>query len=126
MENQTTQEEQKIPTKEELMAFLQEQIDVKELQVKLQNLNTQLAESKASELKALSFISQITSPKSDGNPYKGGVPHVLTKEDMELNPELAEEGLKEGDTVMLPDDTINDATNDAANTTSKKSKSLKK
>jgi hypothetical protein len=125
MENQTTQEEQKIPTKDELIAFLQEQIDVKKVQLELQELNTKLAEFRVSELKALSFISQITNPKAADNSYQGGVPHILTKEDMEMNPELAEEGLKEGDTVMLPKEAVNDQITDAV-TNSKKSKSLKK
>lgn len=56
------QEEQKAPSKEEVIAFFQEQIEVKKVQLELQELNTALAVGRAEELKALSFIAQITSP----------------------------------------------------------------
>lgn len=95
-------EEQKVPTKEEIIQFFQEQIDVKKVQAELQELNTKLAVLRAEELKALSFIAQVTNPKKDGNEYEGGIPHTLTEEDMELNPELKEQGLKAGDEVLVP------------------------
>lgn len=56
------QEEQKAPSKEEVIAFFQEQIEVKKVQLELQELNTALAVGRAEELKALAFIAQITSP----------------------------------------------------------------
>ena len=40
-------EEQKAPTKEEVIAFLKEQAEVKTAQLKLQELNTKLAVAKA-------------------------------------------------------------------------------
>lgn len=95
MSEQTT--EQKLPSKEELMSFLQEQIDVKKLQVELQDLNTRLAVGKAEELKALSFVAQITNPQAPAD----AKPHVITEEDMEENPELAEQGFKVGDEVLV-------------------------
>lgn len=58
------QEEQKAPTKEEVIAFFQEQIEVKKVQLELQQINTELAVAKAEELKALAFIAQITNPQS--------------------------------------------------------------
>lgn len=61
-ENTVPQEEQKAPTKEEVISFFQEQIEVKKVQLELQELNTALAVGRAEELKALSFIAQITSP----------------------------------------------------------------
>jgi hypothetical protein len=63
-ENQNQQEEQKQPSKEEVIAFFQEQIEVKKVQLELQQLNAQLALAKAEELKALAFIAQITNPPS--------------------------------------------------------------
>lgn len=90
------------PTKEEVIAFFQEQIDVKKVQLELQELNTKLAVARAEELKALSFIAQMTNPQPQGGEYEGGVPHTLTEEDLELNPELKEQGLKAGDEVMIP------------------------
>lgn len=96
--------EEKIPTKEELIAFMTEQIEVKTVQFQLQELSTKLAISKAEELKALSFIAQMSSPKSEGKAYEGGMPHIITQEDMDNNPDLADEGVKVGDEVMIPVD----------------------
>lgn len=99
---QEGEDRQAPPTKEELIQFFQEQIDVKKVQMELQELNTKLAVARAEELKALSFIAQITSPKQNENPYQGGVPHTLTEEDIANNPELVEQGLKAGDEVLIP------------------------
>ncbi len=63
-ENTTPQEEQKAPTKEEVISFFQEQIEVKKVQLELQELNTALAVGRAEELKALAFIAQLTTPPS--------------------------------------------------------------
>jgi hypothetical protein len=89
-------EEQKVPTKEEIMTFLKEQIEVKELQAQLQDLNTRLAKARAEELQAISFVAQMTNPQQEGEPY------TLTEQDLSENPELAEQGLKVGDEVMVP------------------------
>ena len=62
---QVNQEEQKVPTKEEVVAFFQEQIEVKKVQLELQELNTALAVGRAEELKALAFIAQITNPRPE-------------------------------------------------------------
>lgn len=98
MSEENVKEEQKVPTKEEIIAFITEQIDVKKVQLELQQLNTGLAEARAEELKALAFISQLT--QQGGKPE--GTPHTITQEDMDNNPELAEEGIKVGDEVIIP------------------------
>lgn len=98
MSEENVKEEQKVPTKEEIIAFITEQIDVKKVQLELQKLNTGLAEARAEELKALAFISQLT--QQGGKPE--GTPHTITQEDMDNNPELAEEGIKVGDEVIIP------------------------
>jgi len=96
-------EEQKVPTKEEIMGFLQEQIDVKKLQVELQELNTNLAALKAEELKALSFIGQMTNPQAAAKEEQPqGTPHTVTQEDLDNNPELVEAGVAVGDDVLIP------------------------
>lgn len=92
--------EQKVPTKEEVLMFLSEQIDVKVKQVELQELNTKLATYRAEELKALQFIAQMTNPQ----PPADAVPHVLTQEDIDANPEITEQGFKVGDEVLVPKD----------------------
>ena len=98
-EQNMEQEEQKVPTKEEIIAFIKEQIEVKTVQLELQELNTGLASSRAEELKALAFIAQITQ-QGGGKPE--GTPHTITQEDMDNNPELVEEGIKVGDEVIIP------------------------
>lgn len=91
---------QPLPSKEEVMSFLTEQIEVKKLQVELQELNTKMASYRAEELKALQFVAQMTNPQ----PPADAVPHKLTQEDMDQNPELAEQGFKVGDEVLVPKD----------------------
>ena len=96
-------EEQKVPTKEEIISFLKEQIEVKEFQLKLQEINAGLAVARAEELKALSFIGQMTT---QGGGQKSeqpqGTPHTVTQEDLDANPELVEAGLSVGDDVIIP------------------------
>ena len=96
-------EEQKVPTKEEIMAFLKEQIEVKELQAQLQDLNTRLAKSRAEEIQAISFVAQMTNP-SQPPADLDGEPHVITEEDLVNNPSLSEQGLKVGDEVLITDE----------------------
>jgi hypothetical protein len=90
------------PTKEELIAFFQEQIEVKKVQLELQEINAKLAVNRAEELKALSFIAQLTNPQAPENAYEGGQPHTITQEDIDNNPELAEQGIQVGDEVLIP------------------------
>lgn len=89
--------EQTAPTKEEVIAFLSEQIEVKSKQYELQELNTKLAVARAEELKALQFISTLTNPQASA---PQGTPYKLTQEDLDENPELVEAGLKVGDDVL--------------------------
>lgn len=92
--------EQHVPTKEELMKFFQEQIDVKKLQVELQELNAAMATARAEELKALSFIAQMTNPET-GQP-QATKKHVVTQQDLDANPELVEAGVEVGQEVIIP------------------------
>lgn len=111
--------EEKAPTKEEIMKFLSEQIEVKELQLKLQELNTGLAAARAEELKALAFIGQMSQAAAKKEGIPDGVPHTITQEDLDNNPELVEAGVKVGDDVLLP-------TEDALKPEEASSKKLKK
>lgn len=76
------QEEQKAPSKEEVIAFFQEQIEVKKVQLELQEINAALAVARAEELKALSFIASITQPpkEEDENQETGERTRTLKKE----------------------------------------------
>lgn len=88
------------PSKEEIIKFLAEQMEVKKAQYELQELNTKLAVARAEELKALQFIAQMTNPQ----PPADAVPHNLTQQDIDENPELTEQGFKVGDEVLVPKD----------------------
>lgn len=96
--SEQTMNEQQAPSKEEVITFLTEQIEVKKVQLELQEINAKLASYRAEELKALQFIAQMTNPQ----PPADAVPHTLTQEDMDENPELSEQGLKVGDEVLIP------------------------
>ena len=62
-------EETKQPSKEEFIAHMQEQIEVTEIRLKLQDLNSKLAKSRAEEIQALMFIAQATTdPKNPDAP----------------------------------------------------------
>lgn len=119
-------QEQKVPSKEEIIAFLKEQIEVKSLQVDLQKLNTEFAIAKAEELKALSFVAQMNNPQPNSKSYEGGVHHKLTQDDLDANPEFAENGLKVGDEVVFPNDLSPEEEKEAIEEIKKKDRSLKK
>lgn len=89
--------EQKQPTKQEIIDFLNESIEISKLRAELQTYNAQIATARAEELKALVFIGQVTNPKPEDQQ-----PHTITDEDIAANPELVEAGLKVGDEVMIP------------------------
>lgn len=102
MDEQLNEQQAPPPSKEEVIRFLKEQIEVKAVQLKLQNLNADLAEGRARELKALGFIAQMSNP----TPPADAVPHNLTQEDMDENPELTEQGFKVGDEVLVAKDSV--------------------
>ena len=93
----TQEQERKEPTKEELVSFLNDSLEIAELRAKLQTFNTQIAVGRAEELKALVFISQVTNPKSQDLEE-----HTITEEDIQNNPDLAQAGVKVGDNVQIP------------------------
>jgi hypothetical protein len=101
--NDQITDEQKAPSKEEVIAFLQEQIEMKQTQLSLQELNTKLAVARAEELKALQFIGNVTNPQSQ---QPQGTPYNLTQEDLDNNPELVEAGLKVGDEVLKSEEPV--------------------
>jgi hypothetical protein len=89
--------EQKQPTRQEIIDFLNESIEISKLRAELQSYNTQIATERAEELKALVFIAQVTNPKPEEQEK-----HIVTDEDIAANPQLVEAGLKAGDEVMIP------------------------
>lgn len=93
------EETEKIPTKEELITAMREQIDVKSVQLELQEINERLAKSKAGELQALQFIAQMTDPQPLREDLED---HTLSQEDLDRNPDLVKAGFKVGDEVQVP------------------------
>lgn len=96
----TATPEDNIPSKQEVVKFLTEQIEVKKIQLELQVVNADLADARARELRALGLIAQMTNP----TPPADAIPHNLTQQDLDENPELTEQGFKLGDEVLVPKD----------------------
>jgi hypothetical protein len=100
--NNPSMEDKNVPSKETIIAMIREQIEVKTAQVELQKLNTEFAQLRLEELKSLAIAAQITNPQpAQGSSYEGGVPHKITQEDLDNNPDLVEQGLKVGDEVIV-------------------------
>lgn len=96
--NEQQQAQKQAPSKEEVVRFLSDQIEVKELQARLQKLNTEIAVDRASELEAYAKISHYTSaPKNDEI-----VEHTVTQDDIDNNPELGQNNVKVGDVIGIP------------------------
>lgn len=65
-EETNVQDEQKAPSKEQVLAHLAEQIEVMEARVKLQELHAAYAMAKVEEIKAVAFFTQMTqAPQED-------------------------------------------------------------
>lgn len=71
---QEVQEESKAPSREEMIKFYNDQIELKELQVKLQELNTAFIKAKAEEIQATAFIGQMMSPQEDEESEEDNTP----------------------------------------------------
>jgi hypothetical protein len=97
MENQ--QKQDAAPTKEQMLTWMQEQIEFKKVQAELQELDTRIAVARAEYVKAMYTIAQISTPHEGSNAV---AEHTLTEEDLEANPELKEQGLKVGDVIGIP------------------------
>lgn len=97
----TNAEENRIPTKEELIAALKEQIEVKSVQLELQEINEKLAKSIAGEYQAMQFVAQMKSPHKSP-----AVEHTITQDDLDNNPELVDQGFEVGDEVFIPEEEI--------------------
>lgn len=92
-------QENKIPTKEQLIAALQEQIEVKQVQLTLQKLNAELAKNRADELEAYAKIAHFSNKSSTNDNV---VEHTVTQEDIDNNPEMSQQGIKVGDKIGIP------------------------
>jgi hypothetical protein len=63
------------------------------------------------ELKSIAISAQITNPQPQSF-EEDGIPHTITQEDLDNNPDLVEQGLKVGDKVLLDEPTLAPAEKD--------------
>jgi hypothetical protein len=92
-------EETKEPTKENVIAFFKEQIEVAEYRNTLSRINCETAEYEARRAEAIAKQAHFSKPLTSAD--QNIVPHVVTQEDLNNNPELAKQGIKVGDTVGI-------------------------
>lgn len=86
-------------SRDQIINYLKEQIEVRELQVKLQELNTKMAVLRLNERNAIMQLADLQNvDETERKTY------TLTEEDIKQNPELKEEGLKAGDKIVIPSD----------------------
>ena len=103
MSTETT--EQKAPTKEQVTKFYKEQIEIAKLRRDLSQLLAETAKFDAERAEAIAKQAHFSAPKSTGPVSEqlpdGVVQHTVTQEDMDNNPELAEQGIKVGDIIGI-------------------------
>ena len=59
------QNEDRQPTKDELLAYLKDSLEIAKLRAELQSYNTQIAVGRAEELRAIIMIGQMTNPQPE-------------------------------------------------------------
>jgi hypothetical protein len=103
MSTETT--EQKAPTKEQVTKFYKEQIEVAKLRRELSQILSETAEYDARRAEAIAKQAHFSAPRpqqpADQDLPEGVVQHTVTQEDMDNNPELAEQGIKVGDVIGI-------------------------
>lgn len=88
-------EEKKIPSKEDVIKYYKEQIEVLQLRAEFSELNAKIAESEFRRVEAIAKVAQITGPSEDV------IQHTVTQEDLDNNPELVENGVKVGEVISI-------------------------
>ena len=101
----TQTEEKKTPTKAEVLNFYKEQIEVAKLRRDLAEIVCITAEFDARRVEAIAKQAHFSAagqqqPPQQGMP-EGVIPHTVTQEDLDNNPELADQGIKVGDVVGI-------------------------
>ena len=101
-ETTQTQNSAEAPDKAKIIEWMNGQIEFKEIQLKLQELDTKIAVTKAEYMKAMYTIAQISNPQQNHQGSPELSEHTLTEEDLQANPDLVEQGFKVGDIVGIP------------------------
>jgi len=100
--------EERVPTQAEQVNALKQLMPLKRLQVELQNLNTTFAELKVREHEAVNKLQQFEQAQMEAQraqeqfQMENIVKHTITQEDIDLNPEIKEAGIKVGQEIGIP------------------------
>jgi hypothetical protein len=98
------------PTKEQVLTFYQDQIQIATLRRDLAQLVAETAKYDAERVEANAKVAYFTNPpvKTNGDEAINGpankvdtVDHVVTEDDLAANPDLEKHGVKVGDTVQV-------------------------
>jgi hypothetical protein len=114
----TQTEEKKAPTKAEVLNFYKEQIEVAKLRKELAEIVCQTAEFDARRVEAIARQAHFSAAGQQQSPQgmpEGVIPHTVTQEDLDANPELADQGIKVGDVVGITEkpEGVSDAEDEA-------------
>lgn len=109
MSTETT--EQKVPSKEQVISFYEEQIEIARLRRDLSALLAETAKHDADRAESVAKQAHFSAPRPQGGPDQlpdGVVQHTVTQEDLDDNPELIEQGIKVGDVIgIVPQEELN-------------------
>lgn len=96
--------EEKVPSQQDQIKHLKEQMPLKRLQVELQRLNTDFVELKVREFEAINRLQQIDQIQKDAenDMMRDIIKHVVTQEDLDINPELAQANITVGQEIGIP------------------------
>lgn len=83
------------PTKEQIINWYKEQIEVAEFRVKLAELNARTARYEYERQEQVIKLASMIAPDPSVKQY------TVTQEDLDNNPELSEQGVKVGDVIGL-------------------------
>ena len=98
----TETNEQKVPSKEQVINFYEEQIEIARLRRDLSALLSETAKYDADRAESIAKQAHFSAPKKVAEQMpEGMVEHTVTQEDMDNNPELVEQGIKVGDVIGI-------------------------
>jgi len=83
------------PTKDQIISWYKEQIEIAEFRVKLAELNARTARYEFERQEQVVKLTNMLAPDPSVKQY------TVTQEDLDNNPELSEQGVKVGDVIGL-------------------------
>lgn len=92
----TEKNTQEQPSKDQIISWYKEQIEVATLRRDLSALQAEIAKNEAQRTQATILMAQMQDPASQNQ-----VEHIVTQEDLDANPELVENGIKLGDKILV-------------------------